>query len=374
MLQSFSIHGYKQFSELKLDKLSNLNFFVGNNNMGKTTILEAVFAWACGLNINAIMAGIAQKYSLMGNPYSLAESIYSLANDRSKEIKIEFSGEYDNEIIAFIHNININGLYLGDSSGDKDFNINNKLSMQETVVNNNNGFLAIPNVPNRQIVAKWSIRDSENKIINHEIAIPGFVTQEIQPYKFATFMDLLAHRLVQQINMNYSQLKRKGLLESVVERMRTVFPEVEAIDMIPYPDGSTAPISVKTKNKDYLPMYSFGDGFQRWFYIISTTVLSKNSIICIDEIDATLHPSAQADFCRNLIYYAAEYNVQIFATTHNMEFIDAFLGEYSKYKKNHEDYEARIVTLKKIDGQTRIRNLSGEDALQLRDEFELELR
>lgn len=373
MLQSFSIHGYKQFSELKLDKLSNLNFFVGNNNMGKTTILEAVFAWACGLNINAIIAGIAQKYTLMGNPYSLAEIIYSLANDRSKEIKIEFNGEYDNEIIAFIHNININGLYLGDSSGDKDFNINKKLSMQETVINNNS-FLAMPNVPNRQVVAKWSIRDSENKIINHEIAIPGFVTQEIQPYKVAAFMDLLAHRLVQQINMNYSQLKRKGLLESVVERMRTVFPEVEAIDMIPYPDGSTAPISVKTKNKDYLPIYSFGDGFQRWFYIISTTVLSKNSIICIDEIDATLHPSAQADFCRNLIYYAAEYNVQIFATTHNMEFIDAFLGEYSKYKKNHEDYEARIVTLKKIDGQTRIRNLSAEDVLQLRDEFELELR
>lgn len=214
MLQSFSIHGYKQFSELKLDKLSNLNFFVGNN-MGKTTILEAVFAWACGLNINAIIAGIAQKYTLMGNPYSLA-------NDRSKEIKIEFNGEYDNEIIAFIHNININGLYLGDSSGDKDFNINKKLSMQETIINNNS-FLAMPNVPNRQVVEKWSIRDSENKIINHEIAIPGFVTQEIQPYKVAAFMDLLAHRLVQQINMNYSQLKRKGLLESVVERMRTVF-------------------------------------------------------------------------------------------------------------------------------------------------------
>ncbi len=234
--------------------------------------------------------------------------------------------------------------------------------------------MPIPNISNRKVVAKWKISDLKNDSINREISIPDFVNQEIPPYKFATFMDLLAHRSVQQININYSQLKRKGLLEDVIQRMKTVFPEIESIDMIPYPDGSTAPISVKTVNHDYLPMYSFGDGFQKLFYIISTTVLYKDSIICIDEIDATLHPSAQADFCRNLINYADEYNVQIFATTHNMEFIDGFLSEYSEYKKEHDDYNSRIITLKRIDGDTKIRNLSAGDALQLRDEFGLELR
>lgn len=373
MLQAFSIYGYKQFAEMKLDKLANFNIIVGNNNMGKTTILEAVFAWASGLNINAIMSGIAQKYSFIGNPYSLAESIYSLANCRNKEIEITFSGVYDSEQIDFKHNISINGVFLGDGFRDQDFISNEKINTQEAITPNN-VFLSIPNINNRKIVAKWKISNLKDKFIDCEIAIPEFQSQEIAPYTFATFMDLLAHRVAQQININYSQLKRKGLLDDVVKRMRAVFPEIEAIDMIPYPDGSTAPVSVKTFNHDYLPMYSFGDGFQKWFYIISTTVLHKDSIICIDEIDATLHPFAQAEFCRNLIGYADKYNVQIFATTHNLEFIDRFLAEYSDYHKKNSAYAARIITLKKINGNTKIRNLSAEDALQLRDEFEMELR
>ncbi len=129
MLQSFSMYGYKQFAEMKLDKLANINFIVGNNNVGKTTILEAIFAWACGLNINAVIVSIAQNYNLLGNPYSLAESICSLANRRNKEMEIKFSGIYGNEIVEFTHNINVNSVFLGNSSGDKDFISNEKFGV-----------------------------------------------------------------------------------------------------------------------------------------------------------------------------------------------------------------------------------------------------
>lgn len=360
MLQSFSIRGYKQFENLDLNSLANINFIVGNNNVGKTTILEAIYAWACGLNLNMSLHWTVKRHTFFGNPYSLAEAIYSLAKKRNKQIEFSFSGMDENQKITFSHYININNLYFGDGSRDEEFS-----ALQGGNFTGHN---------NRLVVAKWNISNSENDMANYEISIPEFFNQDIQPYKSAGFMDLLAHRLLQQININYSQLKRKGLLDDVIKRMKEVFPEVESIDMIPYPDGTPAPISVKTFGNDYLPIYSFGDGFQKWFYIISTTVLYKDAIICIDEIDATLHPSAQGDFCKNLIHYASEYDVQIFATTHNIEFIDSFLSEYNKYKKQHINYNSRIVTLKRINENLMIRNMSAEDASQLRNDFGLELR
>ena len=362
MLEKFSINGYKQFENIKLDSLANINFIVGNNNVGKTTILEAVYAWTCGLNLDKSLPWTVKRHTFFGNPYSLAEAIYSLAKKRDKKIEFSFSGTDNNQEVTFSHHININNLYLGDGNMDEEFS------------NLQRGGFTGSNNDNRMIVARWDISYTDNIFANYEISIPEFFNQNIPSYKSAGFMDLLAHRVVQQININYSQIKRKGLLDDVIKRMKEVFPEIESIDMIPYPDGTPAPISVKVLGNGYLPIYSFGDGFQKWFYIISTTVLYKDAIMCIDEIDATLHPSAQADFCKTLIQYADTYNVQIFATTHNIEFIDSFLTELNEYKSKHKYYNSRIITLKKIDSDIRVRNMSAEEALQLRDDFGLELR
>lgn len=362
MLQSFSINGYKQFENLKLDSLANINFIVGNNNVGKTTILEALYTWTCGLNLNFSFPWTVKRHTFLGNPYSLAEGIFSLAKKRDKKLEFSFSGMDNNQEVTFSHQININSLYLGDE------NIGEKLNNLQ-----GRNFTSSINA-NKIIVAKWNINYTDSLFANYEISIPEFLNQDISPYKFAGFMDLLAHRVIQQININYSQIKRKGLLDDVLKRLKEVFPEVESIDMIPYPDGTPAPISVKTFGNDYLPIYSFGDGFQKWFYIISTTVLYKDAIMCIDEIDATLPPSAQADFCKTLIQYADTYNVQIFAATHNIEFIDRFLAEFNEYKNKHKHYNSRIITLKKIDSDIRVRNMSAEETLQLRDDFGLELR
>ncbi|WP_279623855.1 AAA family ATPase [Aeromonas veronii] len=43
MLTDFTISNYKQFSNLKIKKLENINIIGGKNNTGKSSILEAIF-------------------------------------------------------------------------------------------------------------------------------------------------------------------------------------------------------------------------------------------------------------------------------------------------------------------------------------------
>ncbi len=42
MLESFTIENYRSFNNFKLSQLGRVNLFVGENNSGKTSILEAI--------------------------------------------------------------------------------------------------------------------------------------------------------------------------------------------------------------------------------------------------------------------------------------------------------------------------------------------
>ena len=46
-LQSLSVSGFKALSDVHIPRLADINLFVGKNNAGKTTILEAISLLLC---------------------------------------------------------------------------------------------------------------------------------------------------------------------------------------------------------------------------------------------------------------------------------------------------------------------------------------
>ena len=72
-------------------------------------------------------------------------------------------------------------------------------------------------------------------------------------------------------------------------------------------------------------MYAYGDGMRRWFYLLGNMLVYKGAVHCIEEIDSTMHPTSQTQFCRRLAEFAGRFKNQIFLTSHNIEFADAFL-------------------------------------------------
>jgi AAA15 family ATPase/GTPase len=222
------------------------------------------------------------------------------------------------------------------------------------------------------LIAKWEVKSSED-VISVDITAPYSMTSIKKPYKTAKFVDLLSHTTVVETVQIYGSLKRESLLDEVTEKMREIYPEIQGFDMIPYPDGSQAPVSVVKNDGKILPLYAFGDGVQRWFYILGIMILYKNSIICIDEIDTGLHYKAQAEFSVNLVDYALKNGVQLFVTTHNIEFVDAFLDAVND-KRNDKMDKIRIITLKDtVDGITS-RTMNAREAVEVRGNYNLELR
>lgn len=378
MLSSFSIQGYRKFKEFQIEDLSRINFFVGKNNMGKTTILEAVYGWACGFNLHPFFTfSLPRGYGInQTNSYHLADIILTAMNDQEKiPFQFSFAGINDGEDIKFTHTVKPGELFK---------NFNRALSVS---LDNNNEFIAkehkgdiqssnsLPFPMNTVTIAEWEIQknDQLESKVSYRIVLPNLFFPMQKPQIMAQYIDILAHRDVMRNVQIYSALKKEGLLEIFVEELQSVFSEVKGIDMIPYPDGSQSPISIQRTNGQYLPIDSFGDGMRHWYHLIGSLLMCHDGIACVDEIDVTQHPTAQQELCHSLIKYARKFNVQLFITTHNLEFIDRLLAAWNTDDLKSED-DIRIITAKEYDNQVKTRNLSVEKALYARKNYQMELR
>ena len=127
-----------------------------------------------------------------------------------------------------------------------------------------------------------------------------------------------------------------------------------------------------------LPLYAFGDGLRRWFHLIGQMIVYRDSVHCIEEIDATFHPGAYEQLSQRLVLYAKEFNNQVFLTSHSIEFTDSFLnalyGDNGLVEESEED-PVRIYTLKRpIGGELEVWPLSGREAFEKRLKFGIDLR
>lgn len=378
MLTSFKISGFRRYANFYLQDLSRINFILGENNIGKTSILEAIFSWSCGQNISPMFNIPVSRcrFSNFQNRYWMMEELISIFhNKKSLPFTMSFSGIYNCNEEKFEHSV-----YPSDILTDYDSSYKNTQgkvvpSISNSSINDQNSlsinqFGAVQLAPVFTI-AEWQV-EHNGKVVSENLTSPVNPISKVSPFLFAKYIDLFSHITVNEIIQIYSNLKRNNLIEDVIQELNKVFPEIKNIDMIPYPDGSVSPISI-LKDGTRLPLYAYGDGVQRWFYVLGAIALYKNSIICIDEIDTGFHPAAQAEFSKHLAQYSKNNNVQLFLTTHNVEFIDNFL---KSVKELGEEYleETRIITLRNSGSNITQRTLDGKMALDGRNEFSLELR
>lgn len=376
MIDALNISGYRRYDSLNLQPLGKVNFILGNNNVGKTSILESVFAWACGQSIVPFVNVPLTRcrYRFYQSPYIMMEELVSAVHDRSSfPFHMTFSGRIDGKFESFEHTIYPSALLSEyDSSyksekGRIDWALNDSSAQSASADNIQWG--GISQVP----IAKWTVTHNQEDGIEANLAIPFQNIVTVKPFHNAKFVDLLAFTSMVEIVQVYASLKRQHLLSSVVAQMNRVFPDISEFDMIPYPDGSQSPVSIVKKDGTMLPIYAYGDGVQKWFYLIGTISLNRGSIICVDEIDVGFHPIAQKSFCYHVIRAALENQVQLFLTTHNIEFMDEFLSAAQELDFGSRK-DIRVITIRESERGIQMRNIDADESKQARDNLNLELR
>ncbi len=386
---SIKINGFRLFESIDLKKLSNINLFFGPNNSGKSSLLEAIFAHACGRNLSPLFSQIISRRTngFIRGMFDQGEQLFSLFNNRaslplkfllsaklqglkkSYNHKVEFFPSEDLSVLdprSFGQSLDIstNHLRVVDFESYKEsYKITPKLDKHVSDV--------------AKVFLGKLIVYSEGKKLGFDLYFPPLNIPAETPFMFGTMIGLLDHRDPTRLTSIFSHLKRYEVLEEFSHEMNLVFPEVVNIDSVPFPDGSHTPLYITTTDGHKLPISAFGDGVCRWFLMLGEIIIKRRSTVCIEEIDSSFHPTSHRPLSQKLYEYALKYGAQLFLSSHSHEFVDTFLetlyGDEGVVDPQEKD-PTQVFTLKRSDsGKSELWEITGREAFEQRNKYKLEL-
>lgn len=325
MITKLDIENFKDLKELSLKDLKQVTLISGKNNIGKTSILEAIILLLNNNQSSAIIPffanreikdfsvnrlyneGIEFESAVSGVFYNhvISNKINITNDDRTLDISINSATPYKNdgydsitdslELAYLINDIKVNYNSLKGSDGKYKVSISKlKPDSVSTFLINEYGELdSITNKFNRS--SKSNIVDLFDLIRKNP--------QENLKYKLIQGMKLL-DKNIEDIQIGINQISKE--------------PQIELLRSISY-----KPVSLS----------SFGHGMKRFFNIILAVVSARNGVLLIDEIENGIHYSILDEMWTLIFELAKLNNCQIIATTHSWEFASYVTNQPEEHQK-----------------------------------------
>ncbi|WP_414754128.1 AAA family ATPase [Anabaena sp. CCY 9910] len=333
VFNQLQINGYRGLKTVELSQLGQVNILVGDNNSGKTSILEAIsilcnpldpFQW---LEVSQRRVYLGRMLATPRPDINALKWIFpqntTFSHDKDYEQEICIKTNGDTSIIEI--KAQLEEIYGSGTETSNSEQINEDIVSSETesvrsglelqvVVYPKTGQTNLFNsqVGQREIFQFWEnerfIWRRRNKpFVNNATVSPAYSSS--QP---------ILERLTQII------LENQGGKEEVLEIIQWFDSNIIDIEILSQ-STNRATLYIKHQQLGLAPLYTFGDGLKRTLIIALTLFSTKNGVLLIDEIETSIHVSALTRVFSWLIEACCRRNVQLFATTHSLEAVDAML-------------------------------------------------
>jgi predicted ATPase len=352
ILDSLEIRQFRTFQQLKIERLGRVNLIVGQNNVGKSCLLEALWLYARqgspALIIQLLAARDESSSPSARNVIDLEDQVLAIKHlfygryniqDQPEPIQIGSLGS-KNGMLSIT--VGWYGIQV-DKEGNREL-LPLKPQEYDTVDNPILG-LAVqigkqPKVIHRLdrfFDYRWSVRLSEEPI---NIRCIFTSANGLNPDEIGQLWDSIALTDLQE--------------DIVLPSLRLITPKVEGIALVDNPlfkrsrrDRERIPIVKISGLNEPIPLRSQGEGMNRIFGLALALANAREGLLLIDEIESGLHYSVQPDLWRLIFEAAHRLNVQVFATTHSWDCIDAF----REAAQEHQQDEGLIISLRRKKGQ-----------------------
>jgi AAA15 family ATPase/GTPase len=290
-LKHLTITNFRGFDSLEIDGFSKVNLFVGKNNSGKTSVLEAVF----------LLLG-------MSNPMLLntINQIRGLNTGSAKQLRYIWHGLKMGNKPSF-------SARFSDSS-ERLLNLEAKYKQNETPADNSS------TTKPELIGIDLNFRELRgNKIPPNLKSNLTFEDNGIKQTIPRNYLEKFYAVFVSEKNdrgslLRFSEMIKRKEEIHILETLKRFDDNI--IDIKPLPDG----IFFDLKNSEELmPINIMGDGIRRFLNIVTAVSERKDAFVCIDEIENGLHYSAYKLLWESLLSFSNLNNAQLFITTHNIE-------------------------------------------------------
>ncbi len=371
-IQKLHIQSFRGIRDLKAERLNHINLIVGDNNCGKTSVLEALLLLRDPLDFSNVLRVARlrdQDNSLFTGRASAFENFGNLFPQPSKEPWIHLS--------AVVHRPGSDGLEDTETTLvgawtrillDSD---DAMLSMRERFPRK-----SLPQLPSEaeafdgMLTAVTDGVQTEEKVIFHEYS--NVTGREIKRYEYLNMLYLspVDHMKSSIISRIVKDTEYKDICLRVIQ----IF-DPDIIDLLILKNERTnRPVEyIKHRRLGTMPISTYGDGIKRVLLLANAIARTAGGILLIDEVETAIHAQYYDDIFRFLVKACKQFGIQLFITTHNIEAFDSLLATQS-YDQQQEQDDITVLTLKKTPTQTLIRNMSGYEVSRNREAFDFEVR
>jgi len=327
LLEKLEITNFRGFDTLKIEDLSKINLFVGKNNSGKTSVLEALFLLLA--MSNPMLPGSINQ--IRGLNFLSPNQLKYLFHNLNFESRPFFKGIFNDN--------SERELELNVISQQQRKNFSSSLPSVLYPQQRNNippilsSLLPAPEIAG--INLKFSKKENSNPKFTRESSAfydaSGINYIFSNDYEEILFVTYIGHdKNDPGVLTRYSEIIKKSENNTILKALQKFDNNIEGIQVLP--DG----IYFKLKSiTELVPSNIMGDGIRRFLNIVTAVSEKQNVFVLIDEIENGLHYSAYKVLWKNLISYSLQNDVQLFITTHNIETLESLRAilEESQYEE-----------------------------------------
>lgn len=360
MINSFRIDGFRGIHNLSVRNLNAVNLIVGDNNSGKTSVLEALQLLSNpGEVSNLFRVARCRDFAFAPSGVSLYENVLCLFPHADDLLSLGVSAEFDNKPVGcyingkqeriIMDSSEVEGYYLRHAEMIGENEADQFQGTIEYINGNQRG--TTPLQLNTYSKASGSAI-SKNKAIRMVYVSP---------------CDHLRGSLISQI------IRNDGYKEICVKALQLFDPNIADILVLKSNVGVRSVDYIKHKLLGIMPLSTFGDGIKKVLVLANAIVQAANGILFIDEIETAIHKKYYDDIFRFIVKACAAFHVQVFITTHSIEAVDGLLATQDYSEQTIMD-DISVITLKRANGRSYSRVLPGREVSENREAFGFEVR
>jgi len=347
----FEISNFKKFDHLVVENMGLVNLITGDNNVGKTCLLEA-------LTLKPSMKSIISMLGL-----SLFNRNFQFDNQQRFDTNAPEANQANNIIGMSQRNLNQPITVRGDNSEGIlfQFSVENKIiNVVETENDEIRHFAKnLTRYPGINLYSKnWLLfyNHHENNKATYEKGndleymvdltssyYGGFFGYEKRD-NLITLNDFYKNDLIEIYELVTIKPRAK---KHLIDTINIIFVDFQISDIDKRVNLGKHHLMFSVQGEDnWYPITQFGDGFVRTLRILLELMYRQSPRIMIDEVEVGIHFQKMKREWDTIFKLATETNTQVFATTHSLDCIKAFIeaGAENDAIKN----ELRLIELEEF--------------------------
>ncbi|MEY4905196.1 MAG: hypothetical protein RLZZ292_3011 [Bacteroidota bacterium] len=295
MINEIEIKNFRAFEHTRIKGFGAVNLIGGENNVGKTALLEALlllFQPKPEVILSFYKYRKEAEHLLEKAPENLWDYLFYLRN-KKKQIQISTSNVH-----KFIEILEpYSSVYIEQRAPYLSFflefltqniSISAEIFHIETEQDKND----------KNVIKNW----------NKDFILPYITTS----YRMSN--DNLVHL--------YTQVLKLKQLKTVTNILKKIDKNLANLTLDG--TGGRSVLGVLREDEEMIPLGMFGDAVVKATEILFLALTTDSKAIFIDEIENGLHHTKQDDVWAALFAIAKERGIQVFATTHSKEMIESF--------------------------------------------------